>query len=127
MIVTFLPYIEVQSNVMICSTLTSRTIYLVVHTVIFSSIIITGCALIHLRLTFGGSSSPAEWCIITEILTDLANDIMNNPHWNHSKNICKRTGSIKATSTTSQPTIRQICTSPPRQRTSPYPSTWLGG
>ena len=49
----------------------------------------TVCALIYLRLTFGGSSSPAEWCIITEILTDLANDIMNNPHWNHSKTFAK--------------------------------------
>ena len=44
----------------------------------------TVCALIYLRLTFGGSSSPAEWCVIIEILTDLANDITNNPFWNHS-------------------------------------------
>ena len=45
----------------------------------------TVCALIYLRLTFGGSSSPAEWCIIIELATDLANDIANNPHWYHSK------------------------------------------
>ena len=42
----------------------------------------TICALIYLRLTFGGSFSPAEWCIMIEILKDLANDITNNPIWN---------------------------------------------
>ena len=31
----------------------------------------TVCALIYLRLTFGGSSRPAEWCVIIEIITDL--------------------------------------------------------
>ena len=39
------------------------------------------CALIYMRLTFGGSFSPAEWCILIELLTDLANDITNNPFW----------------------------------------------
>ena len=39
------------------------------------------CALIYIRLTFGGSFSPAEWCILIELLTDLANDIANNPFW----------------------------------------------
>ena len=37
------------------------------------------CALIYLRLIFGGSFSPAEWCILIELLTDFANDIINNP------------------------------------------------
>ena len=45
----------------------------------------TVCALIYLRLTFGGSSSPAEWCVIIEIITDLAYDITNNPFWDHNK------------------------------------------
>ena len=43
------------------------------------------CALIYLRLTFGGSFSPAEWCILIELLTDLANDITNNPFWKPGK------------------------------------------
>ena len=30
-----------------------------------------------------GSFNPAEWCILIELLADLANDIMNNPFWNH--------------------------------------------
>ena len=49
----------------------------------------TVCALIYLRLTFGGSSSPAEWCIIIELATDLANDIANNPHWRHATTFAK--------------------------------------
>ena len=47
------------------------------------------CALVYLRLTFGGSSSPAEWCIIIELATDLANDIANNPHWRHKTTFAK--------------------------------------
>ena len=43
------------------------------------------CALVYLRLTFGGSFSPAEWCVLIELLTDLANDIINNPFWDPSK------------------------------------------
>ena len=43
------------------------------------------CAYIYLRLTFGGSFSPAEWCVIIEMMTDLANDIVNNPTWVPSK------------------------------------------
>ena len=45
----------------------------------------TVCTFIYLRLTFGGSSSPSEWRIIMEILTDLANDIMNSPNWFYIK------------------------------------------
>jgi len=37
--------------------------------------------LLPLRLTFGGSACPAEWCIASEIATDLANKILNHKHW----------------------------------------------
>ena len=43
------------------------------------------CALIYLRLTSGGSFTPSEWCILIELLTDLANTTINNPFWNHKK------------------------------------------
>ena len=43
------------------------------------------CALIYLRLTFGAAFSPAEWCIIIELITDLSMDIINNPLWVPSK------------------------------------------
>ena len=42
------------------------------------------CAYIYLRLTFGGTSSPAEWCVIIEFMMDLANNIANNPTWSTS-------------------------------------------
>jgi hypothetical protein len=34
-----------------------------------------------LRLTFGGSPCPNEFCIISELCTDLANDILHCPNW----------------------------------------------
>jgi hypothetical protein len=37
--------------------------------------------LLPLRLSFGGSACPAEWCIASEITTDLANRILNHNHW----------------------------------------------
>ena len=51
--------------------------------------ITTVCALIYLPLIFGGSSSPAEWCILIEIITDLALNTTNNPHWNHNTTFAK--------------------------------------
>jgi len=35
-----------------------------------------------LRLTFGGSPCPNEFCVVSELCTDLANDILHCPHWN---------------------------------------------
>lgn len=37
--------------------------------------------LMSLRLTFGGSPCPNEWCIFSEICTDLANDIFHCQDW----------------------------------------------
>ena len=37
---------------------------------------------VSLRLTFGGSSCPPQWCCISETICDLANDIMHCPAWN---------------------------------------------
>ena len=38
-------------------------------------------AFLALRLTFGGSPCPAEWCTISELATDLANAILHHPDW----------------------------------------------
>jgi hypothetical protein len=38
------------------------------------------CILVYLCLTFGGSFSLAKWCVLIEIITDIANDITNNTH-----------------------------------------------
>jgi hypothetical protein len=35
-----------------------------------------------LRLTFGGSACPSEWCVVSEMVTDLANRILNHKPWN---------------------------------------------
>jgi len=37
--------------------------------------------LLPLRLAFGGSACPSEWCVASEIITDLANKILNHEHW----------------------------------------------
>ena len=42
-------------------------------------------AIISLRLTFGGSVCPAEWCVISEAATDLANAILHHPSWDPSE------------------------------------------
>lgn len=41
-----------------------------------------GIAYVMLRLAFGGSSNPASWCAISESMTDLANELSDNEHWN---------------------------------------------
>jgi hypothetical protein len=39
-------------------------------------------SLVSLRLTFGGSPCPNEWCIASELFIDLANDILHCEDWN---------------------------------------------
>jgi hypothetical protein len=40
-----------------------------------------GIAYVSLRLTFGGSPNPPTWCAISEIVTDLANEIAWCSDW----------------------------------------------
>ena len=61
-----------------------RRMHLSAHTAAKCICSTTICALVYLRLTFGGSFSPAEWCVLIELLTDLGNDIINNPYWNQT-------------------------------------------
>ena len=44
-------------------------------------------ALPSVRLTFGGSPCPNEFCIFSELCIDLANDILHNPSWD-PRDIC---------------------------------------
>ena len=37
---------------------------------------------LELRLSFGGSGCPPTWCTVSEIVTDLANDLILCPEWN---------------------------------------------
>jgi hypothetical protein len=41
-------------------------------------------AYVYLRLTFGGSPNPPTWCNFSEIVTDLANEIMQCNEWDPS-------------------------------------------
>ena len=40
-----------------------------------------GTAFVSLRLTFGGSPNPPTWCMFSELVTDLANEIAQCPEW----------------------------------------------
>ena len=40
---------------------------------------------ISLRITFGGSPCPPLWCSMSEIITDLANDILASADWDPSR------------------------------------------
>jgi hypothetical protein len=53
--------------------------------------------LLPLRLSFGGSACPAEWCIASEITTDLANRILNHHHWNPDNLKAKQGNQIPGT------------------------------
>jgi hypothetical protein len=38
-------------------------------------------AYVMLRLSFGGTSCPASWCAVSELITDLANSLLHDPAW----------------------------------------------
>jgi len=44
-----------------------------------------GLGLLALRLTFGGRACPPLWTIISEMMTDLANDVLNCLDWSPSE------------------------------------------
>jgi hypothetical protein len=44
-----------------------------------------GLAFLSLRLTFGGSPNPPTWCLFSEIVTDLANEISQCTEWDPSE------------------------------------------
>ena len=39
--------------------------------------------LIALRLTFGGAANPSQWSDVSELATDLANDLVRDDGWDH--------------------------------------------
>jgi hypothetical protein len=38
-------------------------------------------AYLQLRMTFGGSNCPTTWCSVSELIADLANDILDSSDW----------------------------------------------
>ena len=43
-----------------------------------------GTAYLMLRTTFGGSANPPTWCCLSEIVTDLVNEIFLDPEWDET-------------------------------------------
>ena len=55
-----------------------RRAHLSPETALESMTVLNGLLEISLRLTFGGSACPPQWCCISETNCDLANDIMSS-------------------------------------------------
>ena len=52
------------------------------HTcVIMCKIVETVLAFLALRMAFGGAGGPFKWCPFSEILCDIANDLLHCPEW----------------------------------------------
>jgi hypothetical protein len=41
-------------------------------------------AYIQMRLSFGGAGCPPSWCVISEMITDLANELLDDEAWDTS-------------------------------------------
>lgn len=49
------------------------------------SLVIIGTTIfVALRMTFGGAANPSRWSDLSEMMCDLANDIVRNPGWEHT-------------------------------------------
>ena len=42
-------------------------------------------SLVMLRMAFGGSPNPAAWTGVSEMVTDLSNELFVDKHWNHEE------------------------------------------
>ena len=58
-----------------------RRVHLVADTAVQSIFAVSGMLLLALRLTFGGAANPSHWSDVSEIATDLDNDLVRRPDW----------------------------------------------
>jgi hypothetical protein len=58
-----------------------RRIHLRPSTAVRSRTSIDGLLLMALRMRFGGSPNPAQWSDVSEVVTDLANDLVRRNDW----------------------------------------------
>jgi hypothetical protein len=73
-----------QSRILICKYDYSdayRRIAHAAHAAVQSIAVFAGIAYIALRMTFGGSPNPPTWCMFSEMVTDLSNEIILLPTW----------------------------------------------
>ena len=47
--------------------------------------IFAGLLLVALRMTFGGAPCPSIWGVISEVITDIGNSLLQNDFWDHSE------------------------------------------
>ena len=62
-----------------------RRLHLWGHSAAASSTVVNNIGYISLRLTFGGSPCPPLWCEVSELATDLANDLLECEDWDYNK------------------------------------------
>ena len=58
-----------------------RRVHLKAKTALKSSTCIAGMLLVALRMTFGGAPNPSQWSDISEVIADLANDLVRRTDW----------------------------------------------
>ena len=58
-----------------------RRIHLQAKTALKSSTCTAGMLLVALRMTFGGAPNPSQWSDVSEVITDLANDLVRRSDW----------------------------------------------
>jgi hypothetical protein len=58
-----------------------RRIHLKANTAVKSCTCIDDLLLMALRMTFGGAPNPSQWSDVSEVLTDLANDLVRRTDW----------------------------------------------
>ena len=61
-----------------------RRVHLKATTALKSSTCIAGMLLVALRMTFGGAPNPSQWSDISEVIADLANDLVRRDDWDPS-------------------------------------------
>jgi hypothetical protein len=62
-----------------------RRIHLQAPTTVKACTCIDGILLVALRLTFGGSPNPSLWSDVSEVVTDLANDLVRRSDWDPTR------------------------------------------
>ena len=60
---------------------TYRRIHLKANTAVKSCTSIDDLLLVALRMTFGGAPNPSQWSDVSEVITDLANDLVRRSDW----------------------------------------------
>ena len=58
-----------------------RRIHLKARTALKSCTSIDDLLLVALRMTFGGAPNPSQWSDVSEVITDLANDLVRRSDW----------------------------------------------